>query len=567
MNQMSLFAMDCDDLSQVDFWAPREFLQVLDGNVDRFKEVMIARGIQEPIVDRMLYAASSKGLKLAEKFINIALTWKDKQVKPFVNRNSEDAFNQNAQNELIVALSRTKSDGFGNESEFIRSILTEKLEQWVGQRLWNMNRFTGHDKIVDWLKEVHHSIALLDELKQLGAEEISADEIKKGDIIVVRGWNGRYYRGVLLYGTIMKYKNGSPSYAEVKIWLNQDDESIQKYQVGFQEKHEDDYLEWMKHHPLLWELASRTVIRTGGTQFYRLGHMADWETHLCDDNEVRHAIKSLPQPETPEKFWGFWNTSRNDWFHAFHSDARHDFLFYFMSKFDIAHCERVMVNSSCKPGRRGTTYDHLPSDDVIKPLVDALVQADTVEAVEEALRSYFWVEKWTSVRGTEYSISMANKDYSCYDGLYKAGLAQSRDAKFITRVLQFFAMNARNGCADAFKWSPETGLVVQDLEEDLDEWHNRRREEAIAVLSNAKFLGVLDQTANVTDTEDDEELEISDEDMNSEDDEEQELEMNPEMDSSSNEPELGLPINRVDDEDDDYEEFLEPHEMTWLDAG
>jgi hypothetical protein len=285
------------------------------------------------------------------------------------------------------------------------------------------------------------------------AVPITVDKIQVGDIVLVSN-NYQIFEGVVAKSTITHYVKGSSS-TTVFLWIL---ESQRTFSFSLNPQYEKMFVDWVSHHPTLAELVHRRVERVWSTEFYRVGHRGDLPSLHVPDETVRQALRELPQPETPEAFWEWMKWSSRDWLTYFHSEALHNALYFYMSRFGLEHVERVLATEQIS--RRGSHHDHLPADETIAPMVNDLVAASTVEKVQKVLNRYWWIKRWHSARGWEHTINRLERDFSCYDGLFKAGLAQSQDQKFITKILQVFALNGQLRYGD-IRWT-EHGLEISD---------------------------------------------------------------------------------------------------------
>jgi hypothetical protein len=126
----------------------------------------------------------------------------------------------------------------------------------------------------------------------------------------------------------------------------------------------------------------------------------------------------------------------------------------------------------------------LPADEINAPMVSDLVVADSVEKVQEVLAHYWWIKRWHSARGQEHIIDQLRRDYSCYDGLFKSGLAQSQDQKFIIRILQLYAVNGQVELGDVC-WT-EHGLEISS-----DSSNSQAAQHLLDQLQSGAYLGIF----------------------------------------------------------------------------
>ncbi len=487
MDQLSLFAVS-NDTSNVSFWTAQDFANLLrQGQTEPFQNAMRSRGVVDTEVLEALLQAP---LTEVEQYIKVALDWQDRTVQPFVWGDSEANTNNELFQTAVQAKDKTDLD------RFVRLVLKARLRQWVGEKLWIRTPFAYTWDSLAWPKKLSNTCAFLDRVIESKAIPLAADQIQMGDVVLTSN-DYQIFEGVVVDSKITHYVNGSSS-ATVFLW-------IPESQRFFSSLYEKMFVDWVSHHPTLAELVHRRVERVWSTEFYCVGHRDDVPSLHVSDETVYRSFKNLPQPETPEAFWDWMSWGRNDWLYHFHRDVHGKALFFHMSRFGLEQVERVLATERIP--RRGSYHDHLPADETIAPMVNDLVAADTVEEVQAALDRYWWIKRWHSARGWENTIYRLERDFSCYDGLFKAGLAQSQDQKFITKILQVFALNGQLRYGD-IRWT-EHGLEISD-----DPTDPKVASQLLDELQNGVCLGIFtgyDAVASQAEVfeDDDEEFECS----------------------------------------------------------
>lgn len=486
MEQLSLFAVDTDDLSNVDLWGADEFVRFLkNGDSDGFKEAMQAKGFHDSVTHGVMRA----GEKQWQGIMETALKLMETAYGSFTFGSSQKAVETNLQHPLVKEIAKSNKNMAMHEA--LNPLLRDHAEKWIGSKLWRMASFSSYDSAEQWVQRVANACRFVELTQELQAQEVKPSDVRLGDEVICY-WHGTTYRGWIVQGEITRWKNEQES-LEFKLWVQEMKEQGNSWETqAF-----SDYQDLFSRNELTKQLTAR-YIRTfyHEERLYRVGHLDDIQSYQPTKEAVREALFSLPLPETPEKLWEIAKGHRENWLETFFGEETNEWWHECMKRYSPEDSIRVLTNASCKPSRRGSWLDHLPPDEMIEPMIQKFMDAETFEEIEDILQTHYWVSAY-EFDGQDDRCGLHTIGYncSCYDHLHKSTLAQTRDRDLILWIMRDYAMNPHMR-PNVARYTHQNGLEMIPFEDGMTDEQKEQRIKDFEKVQSMTFLGVFDMSVN-----------------------------------------------------------------------